>query len=183
MLRVKQGDRDAFAQLVVNYKSRLIGIFSHLLQDYGAAEDLAQEVFLRIYKSRKRYEPTAAFSSWLFRIANNLASNIWRKRKLRREVPLEVRRSRHPSGEQPLVDPSDAMPIQLVAKGELRDVVKHALLTLNERQRMAILLHSFEGMAYAEIGQAMEVTVPAVKALVFRAKQNLREVLQEQIPE
>ncbi|MCA9072350.1 MAG: sigma-70 family RNA polymerase sigma factor [Planctomycetaceae bacterium] len=180
MLRVKHGDREAFSVLVANYKNRLIGVFTHLLQDHNAAEDLAQEVFLRIYKSRKRYQPTANFSSWLFRIANNLASNVWRSRRIRKEVPLEIH-PRIPSVEQSLVDPSDTIPCQQMENGELGDVVRYALSTLNERQRTAIVLHNYEGMPYAEIGLAMQTTVPAVKALVFRAKRNLRDVLEHHL--
>lgn len=178
MLRVKSGDRDAFSILVANYRTRLIRIFSHLLQDYNAAEDLAQDVFLRIYKARTRYEPTANFSSWLFRIANNLASNVWRSRKLRKEVPLKIGPCGPLTEEQPLVDPSHEIRFEQSAREELQDLVRFAISTLDRRQRMAILLHNFEGMPYAEIGVAMQTTVPAVKALVFRAKRNLRDVLE-----
>lgn len=184
MLRVQEGDQDAFAQLVAAYKDRLIGVFSHLLHDQDVAEDLAQEVFLRVYRSRERYQPTAKFSTWLFRIANNLASNTRRNRGRRKEVPLELRDSgilgNRPE-EQLLAEKSGMMPTRQVAKRELQDVVRQAITTLNERQRMAVMLHKFEGMSYADIGQAMEMTVPAVKSLLSRARENLRDVLQQHI--
>lgn len=184
MLRVKEGDQEAFAQLVATYKDRLIGVFSHLLHDHDVAEDLAQEVFLRVYRSRDRYQATAKFSTWLFRIANNLASNTRRNRGRRKEVPLELRDSGMMSDrpeEQLLAEKSGMMPTRQVAKRELQDVVRTALTTLNERQRMAVMLHKFEGMSYADIGQAMEMTVPAVKSLLSRARENLREALEQHV--
>ena len=84
MLRAKEGDESAFPQLVTNYQDRLVSVLVHLLQNHEAAEDLAQEVFLRIYRARHGYEPTAKFSTWLFRIANNLASNLRRDTGRRR---------------------------------------------------------------------------------------------------
>lgn len=184
MLRVKEGDQAAFSQLVASYKDRLIGVFSHLLHDQDVAEDLAQEVFLRVYKARERYEPTAKFSTWIFRIANNLASNTRRNRGRRKEVPLDVRDS-GPLGSRPeekmLAEKSGMMPTRQIAKRELQDVVRQALATLNERQRMAVMLHKFEGMSYADIGQAMEMTVPAVKSLLSRARENLRDALEQHI--
>lgn len=184
MLRVKGGDSDAFSQLMANYADRLIGIFTHLLHDKDVAEDLAQDVFLRVFKARDRYEPTAKFSTYIFRIANNLASNTRRNRGRRKEVPLEVRDS-GPLGHRPeeklLAEKSGMMPTRQIAKRELQDVVRQALSTLNERQRMAVMLHKFEGMSYADIGQAMEMTVPAVKSLLSRARDNLREALEQHI--
>ena len=184
MLRVKNGDEAAFTQLVTAYQDRLIGVFSHVLHDQETAEDLAQETFLRVYRSRDRYQPTAKFSTWLFRIANNLASNSRRSRGRRKEVPLEVRDS-GPLGARPeeqlIADKSGLMPTRLAARQELQDVVRQALESLNERQRLAVLLHKFEGMCYADIGQAMDLTVPAVKSLLSRARENLREVLQHHV--
>ena len=100
MLRAKSGDETAFTQLVTTYQDRLVGVLTHLLQNQEAAEDLAQEVFLRIYRARHGYEPTAKFSTWLFRIANNLASNMRRDRGRRRETTLNVNDS-GPLGSRP----------------------------------------------------------------------------------
>ncbi len=171
MLRVKGGDQEAFAQLMTAYQDRLIGVFAHMLHDQELAEDLAQDVFMRVYRSRERYQPTAKFSTWLFRIANNLASNTRRNRGRRKEVPLEVRDT-GPLGARPeeqlLADESGMIPTRQAAKREMQEIVRQALETLNARQRMAVLLHKFEGMSYADIGQAMEMSVPAVKSLLSR---------------
>lgn len=184
MLRVKGGDIAAYEQLVKNYRDRLIGIFTHLLHDQDMAEDLAQDVFVKIYQSRERYQPTAKFSTWLYRIANNLASNTRRNRGRRKEVPLEVRDTGPISSrpeEQMLAEKSGMMPTRQVDKRELQDIVRQALATLNERQRMAVMLHKFEGMSYADISQAMELTVTAVKSLLSRARENLREFLEHHV--
>ena len=181
MMRVKQGDERAFEQIVASYQDRLVGIFANVLGDPEQAEDLAQEVFLRVYRSRMRYQPTARFSTWLFRIANNLASNTRRGRGRRKEVHLTVRDS-GPLGPRPveklLADKSALMPTRQLDKKEIRSVVQAALEGLNDRQRMALLLHRFEGMSYADIGQAMEMSPAAVKSLLSRARDNLRMKLE-----
>ncbi|MEX2287880.1 MAG: sigma-70 family RNA polymerase sigma factor [Planctomycetaceae bacterium] len=180
MLRAQQGDEAAFAELVQTYQDRLIGIFRHLLSDQDAAEDLAQEVFLRIYRARDRYQPTARFSTWLFRIANNLASNKRRSKGRRREVALNIHDS-GPIGIQPqeklIADKSAFMPTRQAAKSEMREVVRGALESLNERQKMALLLHKFEGMSYSDIGVSMDMSAAAVKSLLSRARDSLREKL------
>jgi RNA polymerase sigma-70 factor, ECF subfamily len=184
MLRVKEGDEAAYGQLFNNYKDRLIGVFTHMLHDQDMAEDLAHEVFLRVFRSRDRYQPTAKFSTWLFRIANNLASNHRRNRGRRKEVPLDIRDtgtfSNRPE-EQLLAEKSGMMPTRQADKRELQDIVRQAMSTLNERQRMAVMLHKFEGMSYADIGQSMELTVTAVKSLLSRARENLREALEHHV--
>lgn len=181
MLRVRKGDEEAFAQLVANYQDRIIGIFSHLLQDQEAAEDLAQDVFLRIYRIRHNYEPTAKFSTWLFRIANNLASNSRRSKGRRKEVPLKASES-GPFGTRPeerlVAEKSAFMPARQLDKSEMQTVVRAALETLNERQRAAVLLHKFEGMSYADIADSLEMTPAAVKSLLSRARDTLREKLE-----
>lgn len=180
MLRAKEGDEAAFAELVEAYQDRLIGIFRHILSDQDAAEDLAQDVFLRVYRARDRYQPTARFSTWLFRIANNLASNKRRSKGRRREVPLNVKDS-GPIGVNPqeklIAAKSAFMPVRQATKSEMRIVVRDALEGLSERQRMALLLHKFEGMSYGDIGEAMEMSAAAVKSLLSRARENLREKL------
>lgn len=181
MLRVKAGDQGAFEQLVEQYQDRLIGVFYHMLRDRAAAEDLAQDVFLRIYKARHGYEPTAKFSTWLFRIASNLASN--KRRDLGRHKEVELASSDSgPLGPRPeetlLKEKSGMMPTRQLDKRELQDVVQTALETLNERQRMAVLLHKFEGMSYSDIADAMDLTPAAVKSLLSRAREALRSKLE-----
>ncbi len=184
MLRAKGGDEGAFSELVAAYQDRIVGIFCHLLGNQEAAEDLAQEVFLRIYRSRDKYEPKAKFSTWLFRIANNLASNSRRNKGRRREVALNPNDS-GPLGmrpeEQLLMEKSGMMPSRQVGLKETQAVVRQALETLNERQQMAVLLHKFEGMSYADIGAAMKLSEAAVKSLLSRARENLRVQLEKHI--
>jgi len=177
MLRAGEGDEDAFAQLVEAYQDRLIGIFYHMLGDHGTAEDLVQDVFLRVYRARDRYEPTAKFSTWLYRIANNAASNIRRSKGRRKEVTFHANDS-GPMESRPqerlLAEKSALMPTRQLASNEVRTVVQGALGTLSERQRMALLLHRFEGMSYDDIGATMGLSLPAVKSLLSRARESLR---------
>ncbi len=181
MMRVKEGDEGAFAQIVERYQDRLIGVFFHMLRDRAAAEDLAQEAFLRVFRARHGYEPTAKFSTWLFRIANNLASNRRRDDSRKREVDLGGSDS-GPLGPRPqeqiLKDKSALMPARQLARSELQAVVQEALETLNERQRLAVLLHKFEGMSYSDIADAMDLTPAAVKSLLSRAREALRGILE-----
>ena len=113
MLRAKEGDETAFTQLVTNYQDRLVGVLSHMLQSKETAEDIAQEVFIRVYKARHGYQPTAKFATWLFRIANNLANNLRRDAGRRKEVLLNVNDS-GPLGPRPaermIADKSGLMP-------------------------------------------------------------------------
>ncbi len=181
MLRVKEGDDGAFAELVEAYQDRLIGIFTNMMQQGDMAEDLAQEVFMRIYRARNGYEPTAKFSTWLFRIANNLVSNTRRSKGRRKEVAMNIKDS-GPLGPRPeeklIAEKSALMPSRQVAKIEVQQVVRDALDTLNERQRMALLLHKFEGMSYLDIGETMEMSTSAVKSLLSRARESLRQRLE-----
>lgn len=184
MLRTKAGDEAAFQELVGNYQNRLVAVFYHLVHDQEAAEDLAQEAFLRIYRSRHKYQPTAKFSTWLFRIASNLASNSRRSKGRRREVPLNIRDS-GPLGHRPeeklIAEKSGMQPSRQLARNEVQAVVQQALGELSDRQRMALLLHKFEGMSYADIGESMEMSAAAVKSLLSRARENLRERLEKYV--
>jgi RNA polymerase sigma-70 factor (ECF subfamily) len=181
MLRAKDGDDAAFAQLVSAYQDRLVNIFFHLVQNQEVAEDLTQEVFLRIYRARRGYVPTARFSTWLFRIANNLASNSRRDRGRRKEITLAGSES-GPLGPRPqeqlAIEKSAFMPARQLDKREMQAIVKKALESLNDRQRVAVLLHKYEDMSYEDIGEAMEMSTAAVKSLLSRARENLRTVLE-----
>lgn len=180
MLEVREGSAIAFEQLVARYQDRLVTVLSHMLGDRDQAEDLAQEVFLRVYRSRARYQPGAKFATWLFTIANNTALNALRSRARRREVNLVARQSGSFRGgplDRMLQASSGQMPARQIEKAELRAIVRLALESLNERQRMAVLLCKFEEMSYADIAEAMELTPKAVKSLLARARVNLRDVL------
>lgn len=181
MLRVRDhNDTAAFAQLVERFQTRLVAVMHHLVGNADEAEDLAQEVFLRVYRTRHTYTPQAKFSTWLFTIANNLALNALRDRKRRPVLPLEVHDC-GPLGPRPaqtIVPARDDPPNQNLHHQELAAVVRAALDSLNERQRMAIILNKFEDMNYAEIAGVMGLSVKAIKSLLCRARARLREALQ-----
>jgi RNA polymerase sigma-70 factor (ECF subfamily) len=180
MLRVRDDDDVAFAELVERFQHRLVAVMHHLLGNADEAEDLAQEVFLRVYRNRKKYTPKAKFSTWLFTIANNLALNALRDRKRRPILPLEVQES-GPLGPRPnetTAAARDEPPTHNLQQQELAVVIRQALDGLNERQRMAIVLNKFEDMNYTEIAEVMGLTMKAVKSLLSRARAKLREALQ-----
>lgn len=179
MLRVRDDEPGAFEEIVERYQHRLVAVMMHVVGNAEEAEDLAQEVFLRVYRARKRYHPRSKFSTWLFTIANNLALNCLRARQRKPVVPLMVHDS-GPFGPRPqeqLVPDPGTGPVAKVQKQELSDRIRQALDGLNERQRMAVILNKFEDMNYAEIAQVMELTTKAVKSLLSRARMNLRAAL------
>lgn len=181
MLEVRDDNAAAFEELMLRYQGRLLTVLEHLVGSRDLAEDLTQEVFLRVYRSRKSYVPGAKFSTWLYTIANNAASNALRRRSRRREVSLKVRES-GPMGSNPLENAVQAssgmLPTRQLDKAEMRDIIRMAMESLNDRQRLAVLLSKFEEMSYADIAEAMELTPQAIKSLLSRARVNLREVLE-----
>ncbi len=180
MLRVRDDDQNAFAQLVELYQHRLVAVMHHLVGQSEEAEDLAQEVFLRVYRARKKYHPQAKFSTWLFTIANNLALNHLRSRQRKPVVGLPCTDS-GPLGPRPaeqLVQDRRAQPVHQMQQQELAALIQEAIKGLNERQRMAVVLNKFEDMGYAEIAEVMGLTTKAVKSLLSRARMNLRAALQ-----
>ncbi|QEL18980.1 RNA polymerase sigma factor [Limnoglobus roseus] len=184
MLRVRdRDDQAAFAELVARFQHRLVGIMHHIVGNKEEAEDLAQEVFLRVFRTRAKYTPKAKFSTWLFTIANNLALNALRDRYRRLQLPLELRDSGSLAQRPhvPLAAHRDAPPTQNLQDRELADVVRRAMDDLNERQRVAVVLNKFEDMGYAEIAEVMGLTAKAVKSLLCRAREKLREALQAYI--
>jgi len=186
MLRVRDGDAGAFEQLVGLWQDRLVTLFLHHTGDHATAEDLAQEVFLRVYRSRAGYKPTAKFTTWVHTIANNVASDLRQRSYKRCEygVPNSVSSSSTGIGlEQIAVAASGLMPARVADRTELKAVVQQAIAGLNDRQRMAVLLAKFEQCSYEEIAAAMDLTVPAVKSLLFRARDQLREAIQPYMEE
>jgi RNA polymerase sigma-70 factor (ECF subfamily) len=179
MLRVRNDEPGAFEELVESYQHRLVAVMHHLVGNADEAEDLAQEVFLRVYRARKKYRPRSKFSTWLFTIANNLALNALRTRQRKPVVPLDARDS-GPLGPRPaeqLVKDTAASPSGRIQNLELVAIIQRALEGLNERQRMAVVLNKFEEMNYAEIAEVMGLTTQAVKSLLSRARTNLRQAL------
>ena len=181
MLRVQAGDDGAFTELVECYQNRLITLFSLLLHESTSAEDLAQQVFLRVYRARDRYKPTAKFATWIFRIANNLANNKRRQQARKKEVDVGAGSdSQAVRPEEKLaVERSSLMPQRVFNKQELRQFVQQALETLSDRQKQALFLNKFQHMSYADIAATMDLSLQAVKSLLTRARENLRIKLEQ----
>lgn len=180
MLQVRDNDAHAFEELMLRYQNRLLSLLTHLVGQRDLAEDLAQEVFLRVYRARNSYVPGAKFSTWLFTIAGNVASNALRTKSRRREVHLAplASDSAPQSLEAIAMAASGLMPTRQFDKAELCSAVQQAIGSLNERQRMAVLLAKFEHFSYADIAEVMGMSPQAIKSLLSRARCNLREVLQ-----
>jgi len=186
MLQVRDDSAAAFEELMLRYQGRVLTILHHLVGRREVAEDLAQDVFLRVYRARKNYEPRAKFSTWLFTITNNVASNAIRSMSRRREVNVQQADSGE-MGATPLdqlaLEASGLMPTRQADKAEMAEIVRGAMQSLNPRQRLAVLLSKFEEMSYADIAETMEATPKAVKSLLSRARGNLREVLEPYLSE
>jgi RNA polymerase sigma-70 factor (ECF subfamily) len=181
MLRVRDGDAGAFEELVGLWQDRLVTLFRHHTGDHSSAEDLAQEVFLRVYRARAGYQPTAKFSTWIHTIANNVASDLRQRayRRLERGVPINVSASQSGIGlEQLAIAASGQRPARQADRGELQDIVQRAIAGLGDNQRMAVLLAKFEECSYDEIAAAMGLSVAAVKSLLHRAREQLRQTLE-----
>ena len=180
MLQVRDDVPGAFEVLVERYQHRLLGVMAHLIGRREEAEDLTQEVFLRVFRTRKGYQPKAKFSTYLFTIANNLALNHLRGKGRKRTVSLDGggtdSQALRPGPGRALA--RDGTPSTQMRQLELSDVIREALEGLGEDQKMAVLLNKFEEMSYAEIARVMDKSEAAVKSLLARARTNLRERLE-----
>src|SRR5271154_5328228 len=178
MLRVKRGDHAAFADLVDKYKQPVMNFVYRSLRDETEAEDLAQNVFLQVYKSRSRYKQTAKFSTWLFTIARNLCLNEIRRRS---RHPAESLEETHAENEdQPQRQYEDKkvfLPTENVLHGELAKKIEEALAELPENQRTAILLCRQEELSYEEIAEVLDCSLSATKSLIHRGRETLKEKL------
>jgi RNA polymerase sigma-70 factor, ECF subfamily len=178
MLDVKSGDEASFELLLHRYRAPLVNFLYRMVRNREQAEDLAQEVFLRVYRARGEYVPTAKFTTWLFRIATNLALNSLRDNRYQKledsidaparvdsedgdDRPLDVA-EKHPNIEQHLVD---------LARSRM---IRHAIDKLPEKQRAAVLLHKYQELDYAEIAKILACSESALKSLLFRAYEALR---------
>ncbi|WP_435011363.1 sigma-70 family RNA polymerase sigma factor [Tundrisphaera lichenicola] len=180
MLQIRDDVPGAFEALVGRYQHRLVGILAHLVGRGDEAEDLTQDVFLRVYRARKGYKPKAKFSTWLFTIANNRAMNHLRSRG-RNPSPGVGMGSVSEDGLRPLEDRAlarEGTPSAELRSVELSEVVRQALETLGEDQKMAVLLNKFEDMSYADIAEVMGRSEGAIKSLLARARTELRERLE-----
>ncbi len=180
MLRVQDGDETAFAELVDRYRLRVFGRFCRWLGDRAEAEDLTQDVFLRLYRYRDRYQPRARFVTWLFHIARNVALNALRSRGRRRCLQLGMASAGNHSegdpGEWLLNDRGDP-PSRRLERAELARQVRSAVSGLADRQRTAVELHQFQERTYTEVAAAMTISPKAAKSLLYRARNQLRESL------
>ena len=175
MLRVQQGDREAFELIVEKYKQPILNLLSRSLNDPNEAEDLAQNVFVQVYKSAQRYRPTARFSTWIYTIARNLCLNEIRRRTRHPAESLEA--GNLPSDEGPSRQWPDTRSESSAAgllRTELQEKVAQAIAELPEKQRLAILLCQDEELSYEEISQVLECSVSATKSLIFRAREQLK---------
>jgi len=172
MLRVKEGDDASFGLLLEKHRTSVVNFLYRMVQNQAVAEELAQEVFLRVYRSRSTYEPTAKFTTWLFRIATHLALNALRDGKNEKSQERLDDDSSDLPGRQ-VADQRQTVEQHLVYQARL-DEVRKAVATLPEKQRAAVLMHKYEEMEYSQIARVLSCSESAVKSLLFRAYETLR---------
>ncbi len=183
MLAVKEQNALAFEELMARNQQNVASLLTHFMGSQDLAEDLTQEVFLRVYKARENYQPSAKFSTWLFRIVHNVALNAMRTRRRHPEVLFGALQSsdsqsgRQITIEETLLAQSGLIPIRALSAKEIQQVVRQAIDSLSVRQREAILLHRFQGMRYDQIGEVMNLSPSAVKSVLCRARLALRDRL------
>jgi RNA polymerase sigma-70 factor (ECF subfamily) len=177
MLRVRDGDERSFGVLLEKHRNPVIHFVYRMVQDMAVSEELSQEVFLRVYRSRGTYEPTAKFTTWLFRIATHLALNWLRDGKNERgHQRLDAPRDSEKDGDLPAREVSDRKPSveqHMVYEIRLQEI-RDAIALLPEKQRAAVLMHKYEEMDYSQIASVLECSESAVKSLLFRAYETLR---------
>lgn len=178
MQRVQQGDSDAFAVLRDRYANRVFGFFCKQLRDRAEAEDLTQEVFLRLFRSRLTYQPRARFATWIFHITQNVARNAMRSRRRRPCVNLDPEAPAMRSLMEGLLPDKGDEPSRPMERSELAGQVRAAVAELAGRQRTALELHQFHDRTYAEVAQELHMSPKAAKSLLYRARNQLRETLQ-----
>lgn len=177
MSRFQEGDKGAFEALMQKYYPRLLNFIYRYLGDKELAEDLAQEVFIRVYKSASHYAPRAQFKTWLYRIARNLSLNQLRRNKYK-TVSLDGKISK--DGETlnwEVEDKNSLRPDEHLIRSETAQRVRQAIYALPERQRVVVILYRFEDFSYREIAKTMKISEKAVKSLLSRARENLKNAL------
>lgn len=172
MLRVREGDTESFALLLEKYRGPVIHFLYRMVQNQAVAEELAQEVFLRVYRSRANYEATAKFTTWLFRIASHLALNHIRDERHARNQDSLDEEVKEGIGRQ-VADRAPSVETDLVKESRMAEV-RQAIQALPEKQRAAVLMHKYEEMEYSQIAHVLECSESAVKSLLFRAYETLR---------
>jgi RNA polymerase sigma-70 factor, ECF subfamily len=180
MLRVKAGDESAFEYLVQKYRRAMVSFMYRMTHNSAAAEDLAQEVFLRVYRSRTGYEASAKFTTWLYRIATNLAVNHARDtRHERPENQVSLDEPDEETGTTMDVADSSLTVEQSILRRERMAAIRAKVQALPERQRMAVIMHKYQQMDYKQIAEVLKLSESATKSLLFRAYETLREQLKE----
>jgi RNA polymerase sigma-70 factor (ECF subfamily) len=180
MLRVREGDDTSFALLLERHRGSVVSFLDRMVQNRAISEELAQEVFLRVYRSRQTYEPSAKFTTWLFRIATHLALN-W-IRDGRNERQQESLNGELAQGlERQVPDRRRSIEQELVYEVKLEEI-RQAIGALPEKQRAAVLMHKYEGLDYSQIAAALRCSESAVKSLLFRAYETLRARLAHMAP-
>ena|ERR1043166_9182949 len=180
MQRVAKGDVEAFEQLIEAHQARVVGTVAKMLGGSTDAEDIAQQVFIRVWKSAGRYQPTAKFTTWLFKITRNLVFNELRRRKRHPAQQLDREEEEH---HFQAADTSGLSPDASLLDAELQEAIQAAIDSLPETQRMAIVLRRYEDMPYEEIGAVLNLSVPAVKSVLFRARAELKAKLRKYLHE
>lgn len=176
MARVAEGDHAAFRQLVERHQNAVTGTVAKMLGNAAESEDIAQQVFLRIWRNAKRYRPDAKFTTYLFTITRNLVYNETRRRSRKKEVSSDEREE---NSNLTVEASPDRQPDAQLLQAELQHKVDEAIASLPETQRMAVVLRRYEQLSYEEIAVVLKLSVSAVKSLLFRARTSLREALSE----
>jgi RNA polymerase sigma-70 factor (ECF subfamily) len=180
MLRVAAGDEAGFNYLVQKYHRAMIHFLFRMVRNQAIAEELAQEVFLRVYRSRESYRAEAKFTTWLYRIATNLAVNHARDTRHERSAQtIYLDAPDEESGTTPDVADDEPSVEQRLMRDERMAAIRRHVMALPERQRMAVLMHKYQGMDYRQIGEVLKLSESATKSLLFRAYQTLRDKLKE----
>ena len=180
MLRVREGDDGAYSYLVEKYRTPIIHFMFRMVRNQAVAEELAQEAFLRVYRSRQTYRAEARFSTWLYRIATNLGVNHARDTKQERSAQTIYLDAPDPeTGTTPDVADMSPSAEQDMVRDERMQAIREHVMALPERQRVAVLMHKYQGMDYREIGDVLKLSESATKSLLFRAYQTLRERLKD----
>jgi RNA polymerase sigma-70 factor (ECF subfamily) len=180
MLRVAAGDESGFSYLVQKYHRSMIHFLYRMVRNDAVAEELAQEVFLRVYRSRQSYRAEAKFTTWLYRIATNLAVNHARDTRHERAAQtLYLDATDEETGSTPDVADDEPTVEERLMRDERMAAIRTHVMALPERQRMAVLMHKYQGMDYRQIGEVLRLSESATKSLLFRAYQTLRERLKD----
>lgn len=174
MLKVRDGDAVAFERLVELNQRAVIGTVARMLNNLDDAHDIAQQVFIRVWRSAARYEPSAKFTTWLFTITRNLVFNEIRRRTRKREVSIEAQMEEH---HRDHAAPERSNPDVQLQQEELERAIDAAIQSLPEKQRMAVALRKYEDMPYEEICVVLGMSLSAVKSLLFRARNDLKQKL------